>query len=326
MIRRIVVYLLATALLPIISLTEAQQPKKVARIGFLSLRPSGPNRNREAFRQGLRDLGYVEGQNIVVEYQQAGDKADRLPALAADLVGRQVDVIVAGGSQAVRAAQQATKSIPIVMTSSSDPVGTGFVASLARPGGNITGLSLLSPDLSGKRLELLTEIVAGVSRVAVLWNPDDPPAALSLKETQAAARALGIKLQSVEVRGSNDFDSAFTSTIKGHAEAVIILTAPIMNIHAGRIAEFAVKSRLPAISYADEFPDAGGLMSYGANLSDSYRRAATYVDKILKGAKPANLPVEQPTKFEFVINLKTAKQIDLAIPQSVLYRADRVIK
>src|SRR5436309_3227516 len=215
MSRRAVVFncLLPTVLLLTVSLVEAQQPKKVPRIGYLAADPQAPT--RDSFRQGLRDLGYVEGQNIVVEYQQAGDKADRLPALASDLVGRQVDVIVAGGSQAVRAAQQATKSIPIVMTSSSDPVGTGFVASLARPGGNITGLSLLSPDLSGKRLELLTEIVAGVSRVAVLWNPDDPPAALSLKETQAAARALGIKLQSGEVRGPNDFDSAFTSTIKG---------------------------------------------------------------------------------------------------------------
>src|SRR5437773_9804727 len=192
--------LLATVFLTTVSLAEAQQPKKVARIGFLSLRPSGPNRNREALRQGLRDLGYVEGQNIVVEYQQAGDKADRLPALAADLVGRQVDVIVAGGSQAVRAAQQATKSIPIVMTSSSDPVGTGFVASLAHPGGNITGLSLLGPDLSTKRLEMLKEIVLGVSRVAVFWNPDDPAAKISLRETEDAAKALALHLRSEERR------------------------------------------------------------------------------------------------------------------------------
>ena len=305
---------------------EAQQPTKIPRIGFLSLAPAGPRVTHEAFRQGLRDLGYIEGQNIVVEYRTAGDRPDRLPALTVELVSLKVDVIVAAGSQAVHAAQQATKTIPVVMTSSSDPVGTGFVASLARPAGNITGLSLLSPDLSTKRLELLKEIVTRLSRVAVLWNPDDPAAKLSLRETEEAAKELAIQLQTLQVRGANDFDSAFQHASKGRAQAAVLLPAPIMNARAGQIAELASKNRLASISFASEFPDAGGLMSYGVNLADLYRRAATYVDKILKGAKPADLPVEQPMKFELVINLKTAKQIGLTIPPNVLVRADRVIR
>ena len=324
--KRMVLFALAVIVLGSVHLSEAQQPKKVPRIGYLSVTPAGPRPTREEFRQGLRDLGYIEGQNIAIEYRAAADRADRLPALAAELVGLKVDVIVAAASQAVHAAQQATKTIPIVMTSSSDPVGTGLVASLARPGGNITGLSLLSPELSGKRLELLKEIVTGVSRVAVLWNPDDPPAKLSLRETEFAAKALIVQLQILETRDPNDFESAFRAAAKGHAAALIILPAPMMNTHAKRIADFALKSRLPAISFAREFPDAGGLMSYGANLPDLYRRAAIYVDKILKGAKPADLPVEQPMKFELVINLKTAKQIGLTIPPNVLARADKVIK
>jgi len=322
----VLICLLPAVFLPAVPLTGAQQAKKVPRIGYLSVTPAGPRPTREAFRQGLGDLGYVEGQSIIIEYRHAADRADRLPGLATELVGLKVDVIVAGGSQAVRAAQQATRSIPIVMTSSSDPVGTGFIASLARPGGNTTGLSLLSPELSGKRLELLKEVVAELSHVAVLWNPDDPPATLSLRETEAVAQALGVKLQSLEVRGPDDFESAFRATATGRAGALIILPAPIMSTHATRIAEFAVKSRLPAISFANEFPDAGGLMSYGANLPDVYRRAATYVDKILKGRKPADLPVEQPMKFEFIINLKAAKQIGLTVPPNVLARADKVIK
>jgi len=323
----ILVCVLTTALLSTVPSVQAQQQaRKVYRIGFLSLRPAGPFPNREAFRRGLRDLGYVEGQNVVIEYRQAADSADRLPALAADLVSLKVDVIVAAGSQAVRAAQQATRTIPIVMTSSSDPVGTGFVANLARPGGNITGLSLLSPELSGKRLELLKEIDASISRVAVLWNPDDPPARLSLREAEVAAQALGLRLQILGTRSPNDFDSAFRSAIKERAGAVTLLPAPIMNNYAGRIADLALKNRLATVSYANEFPNAGGLMSYGTNLADLYRRAATYVDKILRGAKPGDLPVEQPTKFEFIINLKTAKQIGLTIPPNVLARADRVIR
>ena len=326
MSKRVICLALGAVLLALSFPADAQQPKTVPRIGFLAVTPAGPRPTREAFRQGLRDLGYVEGQNIVIEYRHAADKADRLPDLATELVGLKVDVIVAAGSQAVRAAQRATRSIPIVMTSSSDPVGTKFIASLAQPGGNITGLSLLSPELSGKRLELLKEVVPKLSRVAVLWNPDDPPAALSLRETEAVARGLALKLQILETRGPNDFESAFQAATKGRAGAVSLLPAPIMNNYAGRVADFARKRRLPTISFANEFPDAGGLMSYGANLTDLYRRAAWYVDRILKGAKPADLPVEQPMKFEFVINLKAAKQIGLTVPPGVLYRADRVIR
>jgi putative ABC transport system substrate-binding protein len=326
MSRQTLVLFVTTVILAFVPIAEAQQPKKVPRIGFLSLAPAGPHPTHEAFRQGLRDLGYIEGQNIAIEYRSAADQSNRLPNLAVELVGLKVDVIVAAGSQAVRAAQQATKTIPVVMTSSSDPVGTGFVASLARPGGNITGLSLLSPELSTKRLELLKEIVAGLSRAAVFWNPDDPPAKLSLRETEAAAKELAIQLQPLEVRVANDLESAFRLASKEHAQALLILPAPIMNARAGQIAELASKNRLASSSFASEFPDAGGLMSYGVNLADLYRRAATYVDKILKGRKPADLPVEQPMKFEFIINLKAAKQIGLTIPPNVLARADRVIK
>jgi putative tryptophan/tyrosine transport system substrate-binding protein len=324
--KKITVLTLCAMLFALCGSVDAQQPKKVPRIGFLSLAPGGPRQTHEAFRQGLHDLGYVEGRTIVVEYRAAADKADQLPALAAELVGLKVDLIVAAGSQAVHAAQRATKSIPIVMTSSSDPVGTGFVASLARPGGNITGLSLLSPDLSTKRLELLKEVAPGVSRVAVFWNPEDPPAKLSVKETEAAAKALAVQLQVLETRDPNDFENAFRAVIKARAGALMLLPAPIMNTHAKQIADLAAKNRLATISYASEFPNAGGLMSYGANLAELYRRAAYYVDKILKGAKPADLPVEQPMKFEFVINLKAAKQIGLTIPPNVLVRADRVVR
>jgi len=301
---------------------EAQQPGKVPHIGFLSL--SGAN--QEAFRQGLRDLGYIEGKNIAIEFRTAANRADRLSVLAGELVDLKVDVIVAAGSQAVHAAQRITNNIPIVMTSSSDPIGTGFVASLAHPGGNITGLSILGPDLSTKRLEMLKEVVLGVSRVAVFWNPDDPAAKISLRETQDAAKAQAMHLQIVEIREASDFESAFRAANKGRARALILLPAPIVATQAKQIAELALKNNLPAISPVSEFPNAGGLMSYGANLADLYGRAATYVDKILKGAKPADLPVEQPTKFELVINLKTAKQIGLVIPPNVLARADRVIR
>jgi putative ABC transport system substrate-binding protein len=279
---------------------RAQQAGKIWHIGLLT-----PEYRREAFRQGLRELGYVEGQNIIVEYRPA-DRADQLPALAAELVNLKVDVIVAGGSQAVRAAQEATRSIPIVMGAGSDPVGTGFVASLNRPGCNITGTSLLSTELSGKRLELIKKIVADLSRVAILWNPDDPPTALSFKETRIAAEALGMTPHAIEARRLDDFDPAFASAARARSQALVILSAPIMNIHGGRIAELALKDRLPTISGASEFPRTGGLMSYGPHFDDLHRRAAVYVDKIIKGSKPADLPVEQPTKFEFVINLKTA--------------------
>jgi putative ABC transport system substrate-binding protein len=274
----------------------------------------------------LRDLGYIEGKNIAIESRTAANRADRLSVLAGELIDLKVDVIIAAGSQAVRAAQRTTKSIPIVMTSSSDPVGTGFVTSLAHPGGNITGLSLLGPDLSTKRLEMLKEIVLGVSRVAVFWNPDDPAAKISLRETEDAAKALAMHLQILEIREASDFQSAFRAANQGGARALILLPAPIMATQAKQIAELALKNNLPAISPVSEFPNAGGLMSYGANLADLYRRAATYVDRILKGAKPADLPIEQPTKFELVINLKAAKQIGLMIPPNVLARADRVIR
>jgi putative tryptophan/tyrosine transport system substrate-binding protein len=291
------------------------------RIGVLA------PRNREtAIRQGLRKLGYVEGKNILIEYRSA-DRIDALAAHAAEFVSLKVDVIVAGGSQAVRAAQQATRSIPIVMTSSSDPVGTGFVTSLARPGGNVTGNSLLSPELSGKRLELIREIVIGLSRAVTLYNPDDPPALLlSLKETEVAARQLGIEVVPAGARSPDDFEMAFNSAMSIDAGALLVLPAPLMTIHAGRIAELVRKNKLPVILNASEFPKAGGLMSYGANINDLIRRAAIYVDKILKGAKPADLPVEQPTKFELVINLRAAKAIGLTIPETFLLRADEVIE
>jgi putative ABC transport system substrate-binding protein len=284
-----------------------------------------PSIRQDAIRLGLRDLGYVEGQNIRVEYRPA-EPADRLPGLAAELVSLKVDLIVAGGSQAVLAAQQATKTIPIVMVSS-DPIGTGFVASLARPGGNITGQSMLTPELSGKRLELLREIVADVSVVIALADLDDPPVALSLKETEIAAKALGIKVEVVAVRAPDDFDGAFTSAVSNlHPQALIVLPAPLMSIHAGHIAALALKHRLPSIALNSESPKAGILLSYGADTYDLYRRTAIYVDKILKGAKPADLPVQQPTKFELVINLKTAKALGLTIPELFLARADEVIE
>jgi putative tryptophan/tyrosine transport system substrate-binding protein len=299
---------------------RAQQPGPMRRIGVLVI----PSRE-DAIRQGLRDLGYVEGRNVLIEYRPA-DPPERLPDFAAELVALKVDVIVAGGSQAVLAAQPATKTIPIVMAGASDPIGTGFVASLARPGGNITGQSLLSSDLSGKRLELLKEVVAGLSVVAVLWNPDDPPAALSLRESRIAADLLGIKVESAMVRAPDEFDGAFASVAKAHPQALIALPAPLMNIHAGRIAELARRERLPSIALNSEFPQAGGLMSYGPDIADLYRRSAAYVDKILKGAKPADLPVEQPTKFDLIINLKTAKALGLTAPPTLLARADEVIE
>jgi putative tryptophan/tyrosine transport system substrate-binding protein len=300
--------------------TRAQQPDRTRRIGFL-----GNELRLQKMKQGLADLGYVEGRDFVVEYR-SGDRANWLSGFAAELVALKVEVIVVTGSQAAHAAQQATRSIPIVMTGSSDPVGTGLVASLARPGGNITGLSLQSPELSGKRLGLLKDIVADLSLVAVLSNPDDPPVVFSLRETRVAAQALGIELQFVEARRPEDFDSAFASLTKIQPGALVVLPASIMTRHAERIAKLALNSRMPAISYFREFPAAGGLMSYGPNLGDLSRRAAFYVDKILKGIKPANLPVEQPTKFELVINLTTAKALGLTVPSTILAGADEVIE
>ncbi len=306
------------------AIAEAQKPAKVPRIGFLS---GGARESaHEAFRQGLRELGYVEGQNIVVEYRFAQGEGDRLPDLAVELVRLKVDVIVAASTLDALAAQRAARTTPVVMALSSDPVETRLVASLARPGGNITGLTTLSPELSGKRLELLKEAVPRLSRVAVLWNAANPDKALEFEKTQIAARSLGVRLQSLEVRGPNDFESAFRAATRARAGALLTLPDTLTISHLSRIADLAAKSRLPTIHEQREFAEAGGLMAYGPNHSDLFRRAASYVDKILKGSKPGDLPVEQPTKFEFVINLKAAKQIGLTIPPNVLVRADKVIK
>ncbi len=308
-------------------LVAAQQTKKVPRIGFLSAHsPSAISARVEAFRQGLRELGYMERKNIVIEWRYAEEKPDRLPALATELVRLKVDVIIASGPAVTRAAKQATATIPIVMAHDADPVGNGFVTSLARPGGNITGLSSVSPEISGKRLELLKEIVPRLSRVAVLENSTVPGEAQMLKEVKVAADALRIQLQYLEVQAPKDIETSFRAASKGHAGAVLVLAGSVADSQRTQLAELAVKNRLPGIYDRREFVEDGGLISYGTNLADLSRRAATYVDKILKGAKPADLPVEQPMKFELVINLKTAKQIGVTIPPNVLARADKVIR
>ena len=306
---------------------EAQQAKKVPRIGFLSSRSPDAEKSRlVAFQQGLRELGYLEGKNILIEYRYAGGELDRLPDLAAELVRLKVDVLVATGAPAAHAAKNATSVIPIVIGNAADPVGTGLVASLARPGGNVTGLSDFNLGVVTKRLELLKEVVPTASRVAVLLNPANPTNPLQLKEIQAVAPALGVTLIPLEVKGPDDIDRAFTAMRKDRAGALIVFGDPTLETHRTRIMDLAVKNRLPAIGAQRAYVDAGGLMSYGTNFDDLYHRAATYVDKILKGTKPADLPVEQPMKFEFVVNLKTAQQIGLTIPQWVLMRADKVIK
>jgi ABC-type uncharacterized transport system substrate-binding protein len=305
----------------------AQQPGKIPRIGFLFVNfPSSTPARYEAFRQRLRELGYVEGKNIVIESRSAEGKVDRLPALLDELVRLKVDVIVTTGPSGTRAAKEASVTIPIVMAADIDPVGSGFVASLARPAGNITGLSSLSPELSGKRLELLKEIVPRLARVAVLGTSTVPGNAQALRETELAARAFKVKLQYLDVLGAKDIEVAFRAASKERADGVLVLTGQVLNSHRTRVVDLAVKSRLPAIYNLPEFVEAGGLVSYAANSTDLYRRAAIYVDKILKGAKPADLPVEQPTKFEFIINLKAAKQIGITIPPNVLARADKVIR
>jgi putative tryptophan/tyrosine transport system substrate-binding protein len=307
---------------------EAQQPKKVPRIGYLAGTSFSADSARvEAFKHGLRDLGYVEGKNIVIEWRSGEGKLDRNLAHAADLARLQVDVIVAAGATEIRAARETTATVPIVMIRGGDPVGSGFVASLARPGGNITGLAVLRPELSGKRLELLKEIVPKLSRVAVFASSESAEYALVLKEIEIAAEPLGVKLQSINIQSPKDFETAFQAAAKGRADAVLFrVRGPVLSPHRTGVAALAVKSRLPAIYEAAEEVEAGGLMSYGVNVNDLYRRAATYVDKIVKGRKPADLPVEQPTKFEFIINLNAAKQIGLTIPPNVLARADKVIK
>jgi putative tryptophan/tyrosine transport system substrate-binding protein len=309
---------------------EAQQTKKMPRIGYLHPGSAATVSvaRMEAFREGLRDLGYVEGKNIFIEwrYTEGKSEAQSLPELAAELVRMNVDIIVTTGTPAVRAIKGASATIPIVFAVISHPVENGIVASFARPGGNVTGLTILTEELSGKRLELLKETIPNINRIGVLSDVTNPTQALEWKEIMAAAEALRVKLQSLGLRSSNDFESAFKAALRERVQAVITLPQPLMNSHRNLIVGFAIKNKLPAIYPAPEYMDAGGLMYYGPVYTELFRRAASYVDKILKGTKPADIPVEQPTKFEFVINLKAAKQIGLTIPPNVLARADKVIR
>ena len=307
---------------------QAQQPKKIAKIGLIfPSNPAGTAHLLAAFRQGLRELSYVDGKNIVLERRYGETRAERISELARELVGLKVDVIVTSTDLAIAAVKRETQTIPIVMANSSDPVSTGFVASLAHPGGNITGFSSISPDLSGKRLELLKETVPGLSRVAIIWNPDSRGNVLDYQVTERVAHALGLQVQSIEVPRAEDFDRAFSAITKGRAQALIVLGAnPVGFANRDWIASFAQKNRLPTMFSQKDFVDAGGLMSYGPSIVDQWRRAATFVDKILKGRTPADLPVEQPIKFELIISLKTANQIGLTVPPNVLVRADQVIR
>ena len=320
---------LSAMLFALSSPAAAQQPKKVPQIGILTPVPVSARVNVfEAFRKGLRELGYIEGKNIAIEIRSAEGKQERFPALAAGLVRLKVDIIVvAGGNTLIRAAMNATKTTPIVMAGAGpDPVEAGFVESLARPGANVTGVSTLSGELGGKRLELFKEAVTKIARVAILYDPAIPATIVQLKDVQTAARALGLTIQAWEIRGTDDFDRVFAAMGKERPDGLYVLRSLLMNVNEKRIVGFALKSRLPSVYSNREAVEAGGLMYYGADFAESYRRVAYYVDRILKGAKPAELPVEQPTKFELVINLKTAKQIGLTIPQSVLFRADKVIR
>jgi putative ABC transport system substrate-binding protein len=306
---------------------QAQQPNKLPRIAYLTVAPLSANVARvEAFGQGLRELGYVDGKNIVVEWRSGEGKLNSESELVSEAVRLKVDVIVTSGPTMTRAAKEATATVPIVMTFDSDPIGSGFIVSLARPGANITGLSALSPELSGKQLELLKEIIPKLSRVAILGNSKEPANTKTLKEIESSAAAFGIRVQPLDVLTPGGIETAFRVATNARSDALVVLASLVLSDHRVRVAHLALKNRLPAIYFRQEFVEAGGLMSYGTNFADLSRRAATYVDKILKGAKPADLPVEQPTKFDFVINLKTAKQIGLTIPPNVLARADRVIK
>jgi len=309
----------------VFQLAQAQKPAKIHRIGYLAAR-STPEPRDEGFRQGLRDLGYIEGKNIAIEYRYARGKIEELAGFVTEMVRLKVDVIVATGTPAAQRAKQATSVIPIVIAIGDDPVEMGLIASLAHPGGNVTGVTTLATELRGKMLELLKEVVPRLTRMAVLWSPVDPRFVLNFKESEAAARSLGLRLQSLEVRGPDELESAFRAATKERAEALIMLRAPVINAHLKSIADMAIKSRIPAIHDDSVFVEAGGLISYGTDFPHLYRRAAHYVDRILKGTKPADLPVEQPTRFELTVNLKTARQIGLTIPQRVLTRADKVIK
>jgi putative ABC transport system substrate-binding protein len=305
----------------------AQQSGKVWRVGYLAAGFGSENQtNLNVFRQGLRDLGYVDGQNIAIEYRWGEGKYEQLPKLVHELVKMNVDVIVAVNTPSAQAAKETTTKIPIVMIALVDPAAAGLVASLPRPGGNITGLSNIGPELVGKQLELLKEVVPKISRVAVLGNPANPGTAPQLREAKAAAQALGLQLHAVEARGPGELDRAFAAMTSARAEAVLILVDPMLVRHSETIAHLAIKSRLPAVSGTTRHAQAGHLLVYSASRADAYRRAAAYVDKILKGAKPADLPVERPTKFELIINLKTAKALGLTIPQTLLLRADQVIE
>jgi len=329
-LKKVIFAFFATAALILASLclVEAQQPRKISLIGYLiSANRSGSAHLTEAFIQGLRELGYVEGQNIVIEYRWADGNFERLPGLAAELVSLKVDVMVATVTQASLAAKNATTSIPIVMVAVGSPVEARLVASLARPGANITGTSTMADEVVGKQLALLKETPPKISRVAALWNPANPVfQASQLRQAESAAKALPVTLQKLEARAPAEIDHAFTTISKEGTKALIVLADPVFTTHRKQIADLSLKHRLPAITGPKEVADAGLLMSYGASFTESYRRAATYVDKILKGAKPGDMPIERPTKFDFVVNLRTAKQIGVLVPQSMLYRADTVIK
>jgi putative ABC transport system substrate-binding protein len=327
MIKTIIGLALGSILLALVLPAQAQQPRKISRIGYLSGGdPVSRGYRIEAFRQGLKELGYTEGKNIIIEYRFAEARSDRLPELARELIGLKVDIIFAGGTPATEAAKNATRTLPIV-TSSDDPVGRGLVAGLPRPGGNITGLTNLAVQLVGKRLELLKEVIPGLSRVALLCNPSNPRSDLGMRETEVVAQSVGVQLHVAEVQDRDDLERAFAALKRDRAEALITLRTPlIVNDLAKPIIHLADKSRLPAIYDDRIFPQLGGLMSYGVNLADLDRRAATYIDKILKGAKPVDLPIEQPTKFDLVINLKTAKALGLKIPAHLLMEADGVIE
>ena len=324
--RKITVLTLCAMLLALCPSAEAQQPEKVPRIGYLGgVSLSANTARHEAFRQGLRELHYLEGKNIVIDWRSADGKLERLPALAAEMVRLKLDVIVTSGASATRAVKEATNTIPIVMTNDPDPVGDGIIASLARPGGNITGLSTLAPELNGKRLEVLREVVPKLSRVAIL-RVSTNLAGGQVRELELAAKAFGVKLQYLDVLDSKNIETTFRAVSKGRADGVLVLASGIISAQRAQIADLAVKNRLPVIYHEPRYVEAGGLMSYGVSLLDLDRRAATYVDKILKGAKPADLPVEQPTKFELIINLKTAQALGLTMPPSLLFQADEVIK
>jgi putative ABC transport system substrate-binding protein len=327
--RRTFIASVTIGLLAVPLAAQAQQAAKVARLAYLGNDPTASPHLLEAFRQGLRDLGYVEGRNVAIDYRFAEGKFERLPAFAAELVTLKVDVILTGTVLIAVAAKQAIKTIPIVFLAVADPVGSGLVASLARPGGNVTGLSVLTPELVGKCLELLTQAVPGVSRIAVLWEPGGGGERTDkdmLKRAEVAGQALGVRLQYVEARRPADFDRAFSAMTRAHAGALTVLPSPMFFNERRRLVDLAAKHRLPAGYPWREGADAGGLISYGPSIADLYRRAATYVDKILKGAKPGDLPIEQPTKFELMINVKTAKALGLTIPQSLLRQADQVIE